>query len=255
MQTYRDGAIVRWIGAPDSEHPASVTTSSSAVRARERRRRGKRKRWWCGAGRRSACGARTKRRQRRNRLACACAGGGSTVRGCGGRVRGTASALGDVTGKPHDVTSRAGRPTNAPKRSAAARRAAPWCSFGGTSSTASIVTSRRARRRVQPPTVTPSMTIGRDQQLVRRAPVGVDVAQVAVGDASARRRCRAGARPAARPTAVGRRRRADPERPVGVPPPPRARSPHAATPARPSAIVSPDHQAKSRSVAGPWLVK
>ncbi|MDP2711990.1 MAG: DUF1775 domain-containing protein [Solirubrobacteraceae bacterium] len=33
LQTYRDGTLVRWIGAPGSEHPASVTTiSSSAAR-------------------------------------------------------------------------------------------------------------------------------------------------------------------------------------------------------------------------------
>ena len=34
IQTYRDGAKVRWIGAADSEHPASITTVSSSV-ARE----------------------------------------------------------------------------------------------------------------------------------------------------------------------------------------------------------------------------
>ena len=39
IQTYRDGDIVRWIGSPGSETPASVTTISQLGAARERRRR------------------------------------------------------------------------------------------------------------------------------------------------------------------------------------------------------------------------
>jgi uncharacterized protein YcnI len=31
IQTYRDGAVVRWIGSADSEHPASVTAVSPSV--------------------------------------------------------------------------------------------------------------------------------------------------------------------------------------------------------------------------------
>jgi hypothetical protein len=31
IQTYRDGAVVRWIGSAESEHPAATTIVSSAI--------------------------------------------------------------------------------------------------------------------------------------------------------------------------------------------------------------------------------
>ena len=42
IQTYRDGAVVRWIGSAASDTPASITSVARSVRTRERGRRGRR---------------------------------------------------------------------------------------------------------------------------------------------------------------------------------------------------------------------
>ena len=58
IQTYDDGSVSRWIGAPDADNPAAVTTVSQVRAARER---GRRRRVRRGTGRRAPrpCSGRT----------------------------------------------------------------------------------------------------------------------------------------------------------------------------------------------------
>ena len=129
-----------------------------------------------------------------------------------------------------------------------------WSRFGAVSSAASIVTAPRDSRRVQLPSVRPSTTIGRTASSALARPSGRTMRRSRYATSVSSKvpsRNAAGGAVAGFGAGAAAALHDVPRSSCSA----ASRSPAAATPACASATVSPDHQAKSRSVAGPWLAK